>query len=151
MVSAVAPVAPVRPQAFRVAQIAALAYLGYILRHMLVTSTERFRLHLYILGRSFGLATRYLLQATKRIIRNEPDAERQWKNVENSMADIQTLTDKSLESLKTILQSLDREPALEAEASLAGEPRRQPEPRVAMVVALVSVLIVLLLALHVWL
>ena len=66
MVSAMAPVKPLRPQGFRLAQIASLAYLNQLVHRFLVTTAERFRLRVYILGRSFGLATRFLLDSTRR-------------------------------------------------------------------------------------
>jgi hypothetical protein len=109
LVSAIVPVAPLRPQDFRLAQLANLAYLGRLLRHLLVTSTDRFRLHVSILGRSFGLATRCLLQATRRIRGNEAGAERQWTALADAMQDVRTLTDKSLETVRALLQALERQ------------------------------------------
>src|SRR5437773_148946 len=58
MVSAMAPVKPLRPQSFHLGSIANLAYLNQILHRFAVTTAERYRLRVYILGRSFGLASR---------------------------------------------------------------------------------------------
>ena len=116
MVSAMAPVRPLRPQGFRLPQIVSLAYLNQVLHQFLVSTSERFRLKLYVIGRGFGLATRFLLASTKRILGGAPDEEREWDQVEAIRGDFQTLTDESLESLRVLLTSLaaaDRESLLE--------------------------------------
>lgn len=109
MVSAMAPVTPLRPAGFRLAQLASLAYLHQFLHQFLVSTGERFRLRLYVLGRGFGLATRYLLQSTRRIVSNDPEAEREWQQIEALREDFQTLTDESMASLRTLLTSLSAE------------------------------------------
>ena len=109
MVSAMAPMKPLRPQGFRLAQIASLAYLNQFLHNFLVTTSERYRLRVYILGRSFGLASRFLLASTKRIASNEPDSEKEWEQIRFVREDFQTLTDESLESLRVLLTSLAAE------------------------------------------
>lgn len=110
MVSALAPVRPLRPRDFRLAQLASLAALGRLLHGFLVSSGERFRLRLYILGQSFGLATRYLLDSTRRLVAGAPgDAERDWQQIEAVRADLRVLADESLESLRVLLVSLGAE------------------------------------------
>jgi len=109
MVSAMAPVAPLRPQGFRLAQIASLAYLNQIVHRFMVTTAERYRLRVYILGRSFGLATRFLLDSTRKIVNNEPEADKEWDQIQAVRQDFQTLTDESLESLRVLLTSLAAE------------------------------------------
>ncbi len=109
MVSAMAPVMPLRPAGFRLAQLASLAYLHQFLHQFLVSTGERFRLRLYVLGRGFGLATRYLLQSTRRIVSNDPESEREWQQIEALREDFQTLTDESMASLRTLLTSLSAE------------------------------------------
>jgi len=109
MVSAMAPVAPLRPRDFRLTEIASLAYLGGILHQLLVSTSERFRLKLYILGQSFGLATRALLRSTQKIVRNEPESEQEWEQVEHQTKDYETLTRESLDSLRVLLTSLSAE------------------------------------------
>ena len=104
-----APVTPLRPTDFRLAQLVSLAHLGRLLHHFLVSTGERFRLRIYILGRSFGLATRALLHSTQRIIGHEAEAEREWDQIEAIRADLQTLTDESLASLRVLLTSLAAE------------------------------------------
>lgn len=109
MVSAMAPVSPLQPAGFRLSQIASLAYLNQFLHQFLVSTGERFRLRVYVLGRGFGLATRFLLQSTQRIVANVPESEREWQQIESLRSDFQTLTDESLASLKVLLTSLSAE------------------------------------------
>jgi hypothetical protein len=109
MVSAMAPVTPLRPAGFRLAQLASLAYLNQVLHQFLVSTGERFRLRLYVLGRGFGLATRYLLQSTRRIVSGAPDEAREWEQIDALREDFQTLTDESIASLRTLLTSLSAE------------------------------------------
>ena len=109
MVSAMVPVQPLRPRDFRVAQIASLAYLNQLLHRFLVSMSERFRLRVYILGRSFALATTFLLHSTQRIVRNEPEADREWQQIDAIRHDFQTLTEESLHSLRALLTSLAAE------------------------------------------
>jgi len=109
MVSAMAPIKPLRPQGFRLAQIASLAYLNQFLHNFVVTTAERYRLRVYILGRSFGLATRFLLASTKRIVEGQPNAEKDWEQIQFIREDFQTLTEESLASLKVLLTSLAAE------------------------------------------
>jgi hypothetical protein len=109
MVSAMAPIKPLRPQGFRLAQVASLAYLNQLLHNFVVTTSERFRLRVYILGRMVGLATRFLLTSTKRIAEGQPNAEKDWEQIQFIREDFQTLTDESLASLKVLLTSLAAE------------------------------------------
>jgi hypothetical protein len=151
MVSAIVPVAPLRPQDFRVAQLASLAYLGRLLRHVLVTSTERFRLHVYILGRSFALATRHLLQATRRILRDEPGQDRQWTAVDDALQDVRTLTDKSLETLRALLQALERQRDVDVRRLWDAKPEPEPERGDRMVMmAWITLVALILIALRVF-
>src|SRR4029453_6265193 len=109
MVSAMAPVSPLRPRAFRLTQIVSLAYLNGVLHQFLVSTSERYRLKLYILGRSFALGTRFLLDSTERIVRGEPEADREWDQIQAIRHDFQNLTGESLDSLRLLLTSLAAE------------------------------------------
>jgi hypothetical protein len=109
MVSAMAPVNPLRPRDFKLAQIVSLAYLNGLLHQFLVSTAERYRLRVYILGRSFALGARFLLESTQRIVRKEPEAEREWNQIQAIRQDFQTLTTESLDSLKVLLTSLAAE------------------------------------------
>ncbi len=109
MVSAMAPVTPLRPKDFRLTQIVSLAYLNGVLHQFLVSTAERYRLKLYILGRSFALGTRFLLESTERVVLGEPEAEREWDQIQAIRHDFQHLTDESLDSLRLLLTSLAAE------------------------------------------
>lgn len=109
MVSAMAPVAPLRPQQFQLGGLRGLAYLNQVLHHFLVTTSERFRLRLYILARSVGLAVRYMVRSTGKIAAGEKDADREWDQIDAIRGDLGTLTDESLESLKALLVSMATE------------------------------------------
>jgi hypothetical protein len=109
MVSAMAPVKPLRPGDFKLAQIASLAYLNRVLHQFLVSTSERFRLRVYILGRSFALATRFLLRSTERILHNDPQADKEWEQIQFIRQDFQSLTDESLETLRVLLTAFAAE------------------------------------------
>ena len=109
MVSAMAPVAPLRPKDFKLAQIVSLAYLNSVLHQFLVSTSERYRLRIYILGRSFALGTKFLLDSTERIVTGEPETERDWDQIQAIRHDFQALTNESLDSLKVLLTSLAAE------------------------------------------
>jgi DNA-binding MarR family transcriptional regulator len=109
MVAAMAPVPPLRPKDFHLTQLASLAHLNRLLHQFLVSTGERFRLRLYVLGRGFGLATRFLLESTRRIVRREGPAEREWAQIEAIRDDLETLTEESLASLRVLLVSLGAE------------------------------------------
>ena len=111
MVSAIAPVQPLRPRDFKLVQIASLAYLNGMLHQFLVSASERFRLKLYILGRSFGLASRYLLKSIRTIgsPASQAEKDREWEQITAIRADFQSLTDESLDSLRLLLTAMARE------------------------------------------
>jgi hypothetical protein len=111
MVSAIAPVQPLRPKDFRLVQVASLAYLHGMLHQFLVSASERYRLKMYILGRSFGLATRFLLKSIRSLglDAGATEAAREWDQIEAIRSDFQTLTDESLDSLRVLLTAMARE------------------------------------------
>jgi hypothetical protein len=94
MVSAMAPVQPLKPRDFRLGQIASMAYLNQVLHQFLVSTAERYRLRLYILGRGFGVATRFLLASTRSIVGGQPEADREWDQIQAIRDDFRTLTDE---------------------------------------------------------
>lgn len=109
MVAAMAPIEPLRPGDFQLRQVASLAYLNRILHQFLVSTGERFRLRVYILGQGFGLATRYLLRSTERILHNRSKAEQEWEQIDRIQSDLHTLSAESLRSFRTLLTSLTAE------------------------------------------
>lgn len=111
MVSAIAPVQPMRPRDFKLVQIASLAYLNVMVHQFLVSASERFRLKLYILGRSFALASRYLMKSIRTIGSpvSEAEKQREWEQIVAIRADFQSLTDESLDSLRLLLTAMAHE------------------------------------------
>jgi hypothetical protein len=112
MVSAVAPSRPLRPRDFHMTELASLALLNRWLHQLLVSTAERFRLRLYILGHSFGLVSRALYRTLRRLLLRESQESRQWAQVEAIRHDLGTLTGESLDSLRVLLSSFtaqDRE------------------------------------------
>lgn len=111
MVSAIAPVQPLKPQDFKLVQIASLAYLNAMLHQFVVSASERFRLKVYILGRSFALASRYLLKSIRTIgsPATEAEKQREWEQILAIRSDFQSLTDESLDSLKLLLTAMAHE------------------------------------------
>jgi hypothetical protein len=76
---------------------------------------------MYILGRSFGLATRFLLKSiqTLGMTASEADAKREWDQIEAIRSDFQTLTDESLDSLRVLLTAMAREDRQDLLAQIA--------------------------------
>jgi hypothetical protein len=109
MVAAMAPTEPLRPSDYQLRQIMSLAYLNRILHQFLVSTGERFRLRVYILGQGFGLATRYLLRSTERVLKAPSDAEQEWDQINRIQTDLHTLSAESLRSFRTLLTSLTAE------------------------------------------
>ena len=64
---------------------------------------------LALLTQSFGLATRSLLRSTERIVEDDPEAEKEWEQVDAIRQDFDTLTRDSLDTLKILLTSLAAE------------------------------------------
>jgi hypothetical protein len=106
MVSAIAPVQPLRPKSFRLAQLSSLAYLHGMLHQFLVSAAERYRLKVYILGRSFGLVTRFLLRSIQNLGTATPEAAKEWDQIDAIRSDFQTLTDESLDTLRVLLTAM---------------------------------------------
>ena len=100
---------PLRPKDFRLTELASLAYLNGLIHQFLVSTSERFRLRIYILGQSFGLATRSLLRSTERIAADDPEAAKEWEQVDAIRQDFDTLTRDSLDTLRVLLTSLAAE------------------------------------------
>jgi hypothetical protein len=74
-----------------------------------VSASERYRLKVYMLGRSFGLVTRYLLRSIHNLGSAAPDVAREWDQIDAIRADFQTLTDESLDSLRVLLTAMATE------------------------------------------
>jgi hypothetical protein len=109
MVSAMAPIEPLKPRDFKLRQLASLAYLNRVLHQFLVSTGERFRLRVYILGQGFGLAARYLVKTTERIVASPTPDEQEWEQIDRIQEDLHTLSAESLRSFRALLTSLTAE------------------------------------------
>src|SRR5260370_4667530 len=76
MVSAMVPVRPLRPRDFKVTQLASLAALNQMLHRIMVSTAERFRLRLYIIGQGVGIILRFLAGTTRPIRETRSTNER---------------------------------------------------------------------------
>jgi hypothetical protein len=103
---AVAPVAALRPSAFRLLPLFALAAASRILDSLLISTSERFRARVYLLGHGYGLAVRYLLRDSERMIHQGSWSAAEWQRIGSIHSDIVTLTGELLRSLRILLGSL---------------------------------------------
>jgi hypothetical protein len=103
---AIAPVPSLRPMAFRLLPLVALVGASRILDAILVSTSERFRVRVYLLGHGYGLAVRYLLRDSERMIRRGSWSAAEWQRIQSIHRDIMTLTDELLRSLRVLLGSL---------------------------------------------
>jgi hypothetical protein len=101
--------APLRPARFQTGGLRGMAWLHGVLHHLLVTTSERFRLRLYILGQGIALAVRFMLRSTRRIAAAEAGSDVEWDEIAAIRGDLGTLTDESLESLRVLLTSMATE------------------------------------------
>lgn len=114
MVSAMVPVAPLRPRDFGLPQLSSLAALNQVLHRFLVSTGERFRLRLYVIGQGVGMVVRFLAGTTRRIRETRSADDRDWKDIAVLRGDFRTLTEESLQSFRACL------------AAVAAQSRRLP-------------------------
>jgi hypothetical protein len=113
MVAAITPMPTLRPKDFRLPQLVQLAYLHAFLHQFLVGSGERFRLRLMILGRGFRLLGRLVAKSAWRIRGREEGAAEEWGRLALARADLRSLTDESLNSLRVLVETLETAPRAE--------------------------------------
>ena len=118
--AAIAPVPPLRPSGFRSRELATLAGLHTLGHHLLITTRERLHFRLTVLRCAVRAAGALLLRATWRT-REAPQETAGWARVGVLRADMGTLTDESLASLRVVLASLAavRRPVAEGERKTA--------------------------------
>jgi hypothetical protein len=102
----IAPTAPLRPESFRLLPLVAIAATSRVFDNVLVSASERFRLRVYLLGHGYGLAVRYLLRDSERMIRRGSWSAAEWERIRSIHGDIETLTQELLMSLRILLSSL---------------------------------------------
>jgi hypothetical protein len=106
MVSAMIPVTPLIPSDFRLAEIANLAVLNSVLHHLIVSTRQRFRLKIYVIGRSVSIASSCLLERMKSVIKRRSLEEEEWEEIVEIEQDFRMLSRESAESFHGLLQAL---------------------------------------------
>jgi len=103
--AAILPTPPLRPLRFHMAQLRTLAGLHALGHHLLATTRERFRLRVAVLRYGLRAALGMLRRNTQALV-VQPEGIANWTRVAMIRADLGTLTDESLESLRVLLASL---------------------------------------------
>ena len=103
--AAILPTPPLRPFGFHMAQLRTLAGVHTVAHHLLATTRERFRLRIAVLRYGFSAAVGLLRRSTQSLVL-QPEGVANWNRVAMIRADLGTLTDESLESLRVLLASL---------------------------------------------
>jgi hypothetical protein len=104
LVFAMEPLPAVGPRAFQLRSLSRIAGLARLLHHLLVATTERFRLRLFVLRRGFPMAMRALLRSGRGI--QSASGERAWDRLLAARQDICTLDGETLESARVLLMAL---------------------------------------------
>jgi hypothetical protein len=126
MVSAMAPIDPLVPADFHLAELTNLAHLHKLLHQMVVSTKQRFRLRLFIIGKGVSITSHYLLAKIRNIVSRKTEAEQEWEQVERIGGDFSRLAEESVRSFRTLLEALssDATRQLGEELMLRG---RQPK------------------------
>jgi len=109
MAAAISPVRPLQPQQFRLPRLSTLAVCAALGHHLLFSAAERFRLRAFVIQRGFGLATRLLLKATRRIRERQPADEADWDRIAAARSDLRALSIASLRTFEVLLTSVSTE------------------------------------------
>ncbi len=107
---------------FRTQPLAWRAHLANLVQPFCVTAGERFRLRLLPLRSGYRLLHGMVDRASRRLRTHEGASQREWVTVAAARADVGTLTDESLASLKVLLTALGARPRNKARV-LAEQPR----------------------------
>jgi hypothetical protein len=129
MISAVTPVNPILPSNFHLAELVNLAHLHNILNQMLISTKQRFRLRLFIIGKGLSIASRYLVVRIKNVISQRSQAEREWEEIVGIGNDFQRLSEESIQSFRSLLEALsnDSARALAQQIYLGNGPNATPK------------------------
>ena len=111
MVSAMAPVNPLLPDSFHLAELTNLAHLQRILHQMLISTKQRFRLKLFIIGKGISITTRYLLLRIRDIVTHRSQADKEWEEIIGIGNDFQKLSQESVQSFHALLEALSNDAA----------------------------------------
>ncbi len=108
MVAAMAPVAPLRPAVFQTRELASLARLHQVLHRFLVSTAERFRFKVYLIGNGLSVVLRFLVRS-RTLVAARPTSDLAWRQVEAIHHDFDALTTETLDSFRVLLISLSAE------------------------------------------
>lgn len=103
--AAILPAPPLRPLRFHMTQLRTLAGLHAVGHHLLATTRERFRLRVAVLRYGFRAGLGMLRRTTQALV-VQPEGLADWTRIAMIRADLGTLTDESLESLRVLLASM---------------------------------------------
>ncbi|HEX2520695.1 MAG TPA: hypothetical protein VHP35_01125, partial [Terriglobia bacterium] len=97
-----------------------------LLHQMVVSTKQRFRLRLFIIGKGVSITSHYLLAKIRNIVSRKTEAEQEWEQVERIGGDFSRLAEESVRSFRTLLEALssDATRQLGEELMLRG---RQPK------------------------
>ncbi len=102
---AIAPMPPLDPEQYRVRRILLLAGFHNLAHHSLVSTRERLWLRLAVLRGGIRACVPILARAISRT-RDRADDPARWGRLEDARADLASLTDESLGTLRSVLGSL---------------------------------------------
>lgn len=111
MVSAMIPVTPLVPSDFRLAELANLAVLNQMLHHIIVSTRQKFRLKIFIIGKAVSITSRCLLDRIRGIIAHRSLVEKEWDEIIDIEKDFKKLSEESAASFQGLLQALPNDAA----------------------------------------
>lgn len=111
MISAVTPVNPILPSNFHLAELVNLAHLHNILNQMLISTKQRFRLKLFVIGKGVSIASRFLVVRIKNIVSQRSQADQEWDEIVGIGNDFQRLSEESIQSFRSLLEALSNDAA----------------------------------------
>jgi hypothetical protein len=111
MVSAIAPVDPLIPKDFHLAELASLAHLHRLMNQVVVSTKQRFRLRIYVLGKGLSIASHYFISKIRDIVLHKSQDQKEWREIAEIEQDFNSLSRESLRSFRALLEVLSSEDA----------------------------------------
>jgi hypothetical protein len=95
------------------------------MNQVVVSTKQRFRLRIFILGKGISIASRYLISKIKDIVVTKSQDQKEWREIVEIEQDFNTLSRESLQSFRTLLEVLSGEDARRLSQDCAS---RLPQP-----------------------
>jgi hypothetical protein len=111
MVNAIAPMDPLLPKDFHLAELVSLAHLHRITNQVIVSTKQRFRLRIYVLGKGLSIASRFLISKIRDIVLHKSQDQKEWREIVEMEQDFNALSRESLRSFRSLLEVLSGEDA----------------------------------------